>query len=82
LDKFTDENINVVLSKKPDYPGVSNVNFQIVSSSTGIVKAKELGAEYCLKTRTDQRMYAPNIKEFLINLLKTFPVNKEYKQKR
>ncbi len=75
--------INCVINKKPDYPGESNINMQIVSSGAGVRKAAELGAEYALKTRTDQRMYAPNISEYLYNIIENFPVGGNYpKQKK
>lgn len=67
--------IHVLLNAKPDYAGVSNINLQIVSSKAGVKKARELGAEYVLKTRTDQRMYALNIEEYLYNIIQLFPVN-------
>jgi hypothetical protein len=65
----------VLLNNKPEYYGVSNINLQITSSKAGVIKAKELGAEYVLKTRTDQRIYSPNIEEYLYNILKVFPLN-------
>jgi hypothetical protein len=63
----------IVLSKKPDYAGVFNINMQIVSSINGINRARELGFEYVVKTRTDQRFYAVNIKKYLFNLIDIFP---------
>ena len=67
--------VHVLLNAKPEYPGVSNINFQIVSSKAGVKKARELGAEYVLKSRTDQRIYAPNIGEYLFNIIQLFPIN-------
>ncbi len=64
-----------VLSEKPPYAGVSNINLQIVSSRAGVKKARELGCEYALKTRTDQRIYAPDVDEYFRNLLDAFPVS-------
>ncbi|MFH1427229.1 MAG: WavE lipopolysaccharide synthesis family protein [Patescibacteria group bacterium] len=81
IKKIKDENIEVILNKEPEFSGPSHINYQIVSSSAGIRKAFELGAEYVLKTRTDQRIYAINISEFLYSLVKTFPLAKSYKQK-
>lgn len=75
--------VHCLVNKKPDYFGVSNINLQIVSSRSGVKKAKELGAEYVLKTRTDQRMYAPNIAEYLYNVTEVFPVrNCNLRQKK
>jgi hypothetical protein len=64
----------IILSKKPDYPGYWNINLQIESSKNGMNLAKDLGFEYAVKTRTDQRMYAVNIKKYLFNLIAAFPV--------
>lgn len=81
LKNFENAGIEIVLSKQPTFKGHGNVNYQIISSSAGIIRARELGAEYAIKSRTDQRMYAPNIKAFLLNILKTFPVALGYSQK-
>lgn len=69
----------VVLNKLPDCEGLRNINYQIISSKNGILKAKELECEYAIKTRCDQRMCAVNIKEFLFNILKVFPLSSEIK---
>ena len=60
-------------SEKPSYAGTSNINYQLVSSRKGIELAQSLGADYVLKTRTDQRLYAPNVAEYLYNLSELFP---------
>lgn len=75
LDTVSTDIDALILNEKPPYSGISNINFQLVSSYNGILKAKELGAEYVLKTRTDQRMYAPNIFEYFLNLLTHFQMN-------
>ena len=75
--RIRDAGACVVLSKKPDYAGISNINFQIASARAGVEKALELGCAYALKSRTDQRMYAPNVKEFLFSLLRMFPLANE-----
>ena len=82
LAEIKKEGIEIVLNKKPDYPGIQNINFQIVSTLNAIKKAQELGAEYILKTRTDLRIYNPNSIEFLVNLLKAFPAGENTKQKK
>lgn len=72
-----------ILNKKPSYAGISNINLQIVSSRAGVLKAKELGAEYAIKTRTDQRIYAPDAAQYLYNVTEAFPVGGQYpKQKK
>ncbi len=82
IKEFDDLGIEVLLNEKPSYFGVSNINLQIVSSGNGVKHACELGAEYAMKTRTDQRFYAPNIDEFLYNITETFPVNCSKQKKR
>lgn len=69
------ENIGaaVILNEKPINRGISNINMQIVSSRAGIEFAKKNGAEYVLKTRSDQRLYATNVYEYFRNLLSIFP---------
>lgn len=64
----------VILNEPPPFPGPSNVNFQIRSTLAGIVAAREAGHEYVLKTRTDTRMYASDIPDFLLSLQQHFPV--------
>jgi len=75
IKEFDDLGIEIILNEKPDYAGVSNINLQIVSSGSGVSRAHELGARYAMKTRTDQRVYAPNAGDFLYNIIETFPIN-------
>jgi hypothetical protein len=75
-------NIELVLNTKPPHAGISNVNLQIFSTTQGLHKAQELGAEYVLKTRTDQRLYAPDTLAYLHGLLKTFPLQQKTVQKQ
>ena len=76
IKKIREERIEIIESPKPSYAGISNVNLQIISSQRGLERAKSLGAQYALKTRTDQRMYSPVALEFLRNILKAFPLTK------
>ena len=69
--------VEVVVSQLPSAPGHLNINYQVVSTLAGIRKAKEMGADYVCKTRTDQRLYHPNALNYLWNLVKLFPVNNE-----
>lgn len=81
LAAIEDAGARVVLSSLPPYAGISNTNYQIVSTRVGIEAAKAAGNTFALKTRTDQRVYAPSSLEFLHHLVKTFPVNGQWKQK-
>jgi hypothetical protein len=62
--------------------GFHNVNAQLATSYEGMKKAKELGAEYAIKTRMDQRMYSPNALSFLFELDALYPPNDTTKQTR
>ena len=73
------ENLNIILLKntKPKYFGISNINLQIKTTKCGILKANELNAIYCLKTRSDQRLYRHDFLTFFISLLSIFPLKSE-----
>lgn len=58
----------VVQSSKPRKSGILNVNMQLISSLAGIKKAEELGVEYVVKTRTDQRVCKPYVLNVLLSL--------------
>lgn len=78
IERLRKEGAEVLLNKKPDYAGPSNINFQITSTRTGMKRAKEIGADYVIKNRTDQRVYNPNSRKFLFNLLQAFPLTHTY----
>ena len=63
----------VVQSEKPSNSGYWNINYQLVSSLSGVKKAKELGCEFAVKTRTDQRICKPFIFDTMISAIKLFP---------
>lgn len=73
--------VEVVLCDKPTEPGLFNINMQTVSTSQGMRRAAELGVEWALKTRTDQRFYDPHAMAMLAALCRTFPVKGDYDQK-
>lgn len=54
--------------------GDKSHNYQIVTAGAGIKKAYESGCEYIMKTRTDQRLYAPQVLSSMVRLIHTFPV--------
>ncbi|KKS39423.1 MAG: hypothetical protein UU98_C0001G0028 [Parcubacteria group bacterium GW2011_GWD2_42_14] len=62
----------VVQSEKPKNRGPRNINMQIVSTYEGLKIAKKYGAEYVIKSRTDQRFYSTELFPFLSTLTKTF----------
>jgi len=73
IAEFENENIEIILNKKPAYPGIANVNLQIGSTFSAVQNAEKKGVDYILKTRTDTRLYNQNAIEFLVNLLRVFP---------
>ncbi len=77
------ENMNaiVIRNKKPVYAGIKNVNYQLTSSLNGVKRAEELGCYYVAKTRTDQRVCKPYVFDFMINLLRLFPLSEVCNQK-
>ena len=81
LKLIEDLGIKVILNKKPSYSGLSNINFQIISTSQGIIEAKNWNCKYVLKTRTDQRIYSKNSINLCYLAIKKFPVLHGYPQK-
>ena len=77
LAKFNnDKNIKIIINTKPitDF----NVDLQTYSTNSALLYAEEKKIKYCLKTRTDCRIYKKNSIFFLKNLLKNYPINKDY----
>lgn len=81
LAPIRDLGVDVVLSPRPANPGPFNVNMQLVSASNGVRHAVDRGAEWVMKTRTDQRLYDPNALGFLQTLAKAFPVATGFDQR-
>ncbi|AGS75940.1 MULTISPECIES: WavE lipopolysaccharide synthesis family protein [Enterococcus] len=77
LKRIEDLGVIVICSEKPEKPGHLNINYQVGNTLPGIVRAKQLGAKYVCKTRTDQRIYHPNAMAFFCSLLEQYPVNNE-----
>jgi hypothetical protein len=73
LSKLRELGAIVVTSAAPPAPGILNVNYQIVSTRAGLERAAQEGAEFVLKTRSDQRAYAPGLDVALPALLRAFP---------
>ncbi len=75
------EGVEIVLSSAPLYPGILNINMQLESARAGIRHAISAGASWVVKTRTDQRMFAPNLPAYLVALAKAFPVKGTWPQR-
>lgn len=81
LSLIEKEGVYVLLNSQPEKSGPLNINYQIASTIKGINFAKSLGAEFVIKTRCDQRFYAPNVLEYLYALILTFPLPLKFSQK-
>jgi hypothetical protein len=66
--------VQVVLSDKPAFAGQQNINLQIVTAAAGVLAAQAAGATHVLKTRTDQRLCAPDLLAYLHTLQESFPL--------
>ena len=73
INSLKKKNVFIVYSKEPQ-KSLYNINHQILSTNVALQLAKEKGAIYSIKTRTDTRLYKNNLENFLIALFKTFPV--------
>lgn len=81
LGRF-EELCEVLTSIKASVPlGPANYNLQMASASAGVLRAQELGAEFVLRTRTDQRMCDPFALKALISNLLAFPPSEKSRQK-
>lgn len=74
LKHFENIGCEIVISKSFKPCGYGNVNYQICTSFAGIKRAKEMGAKYVLKNRSDLRIYKEFAFEYLKSLLNLFPV--------
>jgi hypothetical protein len=81
LDPIQQLGVEIVLSEKPKVAGLFNVNMQLVSAGAGVRAAVARGAEWILKTRTDQRLYNPDAIAYLISLARAFPVVPGFRQR-
>lgn len=68
--------VEVLLNRKPKFPGALNANMQIVSTMNGISFLENKGIKYILKTRTDQRIYQPNSLDLFYSLIQQYPSEK------
>lgn len=64
-----------IFNDSPSHAGVSNSNFQVITTFNGIKEARKLGSEYILKTRSDQRITNDYFRDYLFNLIDTFALD-------
>tara|TARA_B000000475_G_C15983981_1_gene442209 strand:+ start:446 stop:1573 length:1128 start_codon:yes stop_codon:yes gene_type:complete len=79
--------VDIAVSKKPKIENLQNslwknVDLQIISVKEGIKAFAEYDIDHCLKTRTDQRIYKPELFNFFINLMNAFPLKNNSTQKK
>jgi len=72
---------HIITNQMPKNKGVANVNLQTTSTYNDLKHLKIKKIKYCLKSRTDCRIYNPKTFIYLYNLLKTFPVKQSFKKK-
>lgn len=81
IHRIEEAGAEVLTSRRPEFGGHLNINYQLISSYVGIKYAYENGAQYICKTRTDQRLAKPHVIETIINLIELFPPSEKYNQK-
>lgn len=59
VESMRTEGADVILNEYPAVNPEGNLNYQLKTSLAGVLRAKELGVKYVVKTRTDQRYYNP-----------------------
>ncbi len=79
IERFKSIGCEIVLSKDVPVCGTGNVNYQICTSLAGIRRAKELGATYVLKNRSDLRLYRDGALNFMKGLIANYPVKTDNK---
>ncbi len=68
-------NVCVIENTYPENSGRSNINYQLCNTHAGVKEALRYeDVTYCLKTRTDQRIYKKDFLTFFKNQLQIYPV--------
>lgn len=78
IETLEEYDVHIIQNKPPVNPGISNINLQIVTSGSGVLAAQQLGAQFVLKTRSDQRIYHPSLETYLFNILKHYPLSSDF----
>ena len=71
---------HIIFNKIPTNKGIANINLQTISTFNALKHLKKKKILYCLKSRTDCRIYNPKTFIFLYNLLVTFGTGKSAKK--
>lgn len=81
LEALQSAGARTITSRAPEVPGPWNLNRQIHSTRAGLEAARRLGATFALKTRSDVRLYAAHVGDYLAGLWKAFPLDVEGRQR-
>ena len=76
LQKFNKLKIKIIQNKEPKnnrFGTVRNIDRQILSTFSALKYLSEKNINYSFKTRTDWRIYKPNIHHYLMNMIDIFP---------
>ena len=79
--KFEALEIKIIENVEPNdenFGTVRNIDRQILTTYSALKYLNEKKVIYSLKTRTDWRMYKPDVHHFLKNILNTFPIKNNY----
>jgi hypothetical protein len=77
IDEILNPNLFVIKNELPVNRGPNNINLQLISTVEGIKKAKDMGALFLIKTRTDQRFYSESVYDYCKSLIQAFPLDTE-----
>jgi len=86
LNQIENIGVKIIQSRKPDNTSDGplstwqNIDLQIISTKAGLKFALKNNAEYCLKTRTDQRFYRSDLIDYFFKFQETFPLNAKTNQ--
>lgn len=72
IERLASLGAHVMSSPMPRDPGPANINLQRESVTAGLLVAQELGCEFALRTRSDQRMYSGEAITYLHAVLGAF----------
>jgi hypothetical protein len=75
IRRLKKKDVKIILNEPPDIAGPVNVNFQLKTTSAALKLSAKIGNKFCIKTRTDCRLYLENFDENLIKLYAFFKKN-------
>jgi hypothetical protein len=68
--------VNLIENEPPSKSGISNINFQVKSTLSGISHAEDIKSKFLLKIRSDQALFASNFLDQFHQSLSTVPPSK------